>query len=132
MRIILADTGPLYALVDPSDGQHKRAHTELERLRSERFLPATAWPTLMESYTLILYRLGVKRAQSWLEEATEGLDLLNPTREHYLDATLRLRRYPDQDISLFDAVLAALSIELQVPVWAFDHHFDVMGARVWR
>ena len=132
MRIVLADAGPLYALVDPDDQHHGRARKELERLARERLNPAASWSTLTETYTLILYRLGARRAQLWLEEAFEGLDLLNPTREHYLQAAARLRRYPDQGISLFDGVLAVLSEQLRIPVWTFDHHFDVMRAPVWR
>lgn len=41
-------------------------------------------------------------------------------------------RYPDQSITLFDAILAVLSDRLALPIWTFDHHFDVMGSDVWR
>lgn len=33
---------------------------------------------------------------------------------------------------MFDAVGAALSKRLDVPVWTCDADFDVLGAKVWR
>jgi predicted nucleic acid-binding protein len=33
---------------------------------------------------------------------------------------------------LVDAVIAEVADRLDAPVWTFDHHFDVMGANVWR
>ena len=38
----------------------------------------------------------------------------------------------DQDLSLFDAVTAALSDRLGLPVWTFDHHFELMRRPLWR
>jgi predicted nucleic acid-binding protein len=129
---VLADTGPLYALVDPDDQYHERAHTELEKLHRQRLVLAASWSTVTEAYTLVLQRLSVSAAHPWLGELTEGLGLLNPSREDYLEAAARLRRYQDQDISLFDGILAVLSGRLGLQVWTFDYHFDVMGVSVWR
>lgn len=58
MKAILADTGPLYALLDPDDNLHTRAQRDLERLRAEAAVVAVPTSTLMEAYSLILYRLG--------------------------------------------------------------------------
>lgn len=132
MRTVLADTGPLYALVDPDDQFHRKARAELERLLGERLLLAVPWSTITETYTLVLGRLGIRKAQTWLKELTEGAGLINPRREDYLEAARRLRRYPDQDISLCDGVLAILAEQLQFSVWTYDHHFDVMRIPVWR
>jgi hypothetical protein len=38
----------------------------------------------------------------------------------------------DQPITLFDAAVATLAARLQIEVWTYDHHFDVMNASVWR
>jgi predicted nucleic acid-binding protein len=118
--------------VDPDDQFHQKARTELERLQEERLLLSVSWSTITESYTLILGRLGIRKAQTWLEELTEGAGLINPRREDYLEAARWLRRYPDQDISLCDGVLAILAEQLRFPVWTYDHHFDVMRIPVWR
>jgi predicted nucleic acid-binding protein len=132
VRAVLADTGPLYALVDPDDQHHRRAHAELKRLRKERLPLMTSWSNVTEAYNLVLQGLSIPKAQSWLGELTPRISLFNPSDEDYFEAVRRLRRYSDQDISLVDAVLAVLSDQLQIPVWTFDHHFDVMRTRVWR
>lgn len=41
-------------------------------------------------------------------------------------------RFPDQRITLCDAVTAVLSKRLILPVWTYDYHFDVMQVPVWR
>ena len=43
-----------------------------------------------------------------------------------------VKTYDDQDITLFDAVVAVVSGKLQIPVWTFDSDFDVMRSNVWR
>ena len=48
---VLADTGPLYAAVDPSDEHHERAQEDIRRLNSEGFGVAVAYPTLCECYS---------------------------------------------------------------------------------
>jgi hypothetical protein len=58
--------------------------------------------------------------------------LANATTEDYQDAPVAIFPYRDQDISLFDVVLAAMSDRLKAPVRTFDHHFDVMKVKVWR
>lgn len=132
MRSLLADTGPLYALVDPDDQYHSRAYSDWDQLSREGFQLTASWSTVLETHNLLLRRLGFRAAQSWLDQATEEFDLLNPRREHYQEAAQRIRLYPDQSISLFDGLLATLSVQLKLPVWTYDHHFDVMRVEVWR
>ena len=132
MRSVLADTGPLYALVDPDDQHHERAERELSRLSAEGRILVCAFPILMECYTLVLRRLGVRVAQRWWNEISEGVGLVSPGREDYLEAGRRAGRYRDQGITLFDALSAVLAEELEAPIWTFDHHFDAMRAVVWR
>lgn len=131
-RAILADTGPLYAAVDPSDSHHRRAQAEMSRLKRERRELFLAYPTLCESYSLVLYRLGKPATANWLEQVLGGAALLNPAPEDYLEATKKLRDYSDQSITLFDAVVAVLARRLSAEVWTFDHHFDLMRVAVWR
>lgn len=132
MLRVLVDAGPLYALVDPKDGQHARAVEELQRLTSTwpEFVTTTA--TLMETHALILKRLGPEFALSWLAEVQDRIGLLEFKTADLYAAMKRVQAYPDQKISLFDAGLAELSARLRVPVWTFDFHFDVMGVEVWR
>jgi len=55
-QVFLADTGPLYAAVDPTDHYHLQAQGELAKLQRERLTVGVAYSTLIESYTLVLRR----------------------------------------------------------------------------
>ena len=131
-RTVLADTGPLYAAADPDDAHHGRAHRELKRLTRERRDVLVAYPTLLEAYTLVLYRLGKPAASDWVHDVLTGSALLNPNPEDYLSAVRRLASLQDQPITLFDATLAAITERLGLEVWTYDHHFDLMRVAVWR
>jgi predicted nucleic acid-binding protein len=132
MQGVLADTGPLYAAVDPDDRYHARAQEQLRTLEDENRSVVLAYPTLLEAYTLILHRLGGPTAARWLDDIRAGTASLNPTTEDYLAALGLVKRFPDQTITLFDATVAALAMRLSLPVWTYDHHFDTMRSSVWR
>ncbi len=132
MKAILADVGPLYALVDPGDALHVRARSEAKRLADDGLRVLIGQPTLCEAHALVLRRLGLEASRSWLGEVSAGCGLINPARIHYEAAARRLAAFPDQPITMFDAVLAELAEHLGLSVWTYDHHFDVMGAVVWR
>lgn len=131
IRAVLADSGPLYAAVDPHDARHKQAVRELSRLEDEKHQVVLAYPTLLEAYTMVLHRLGKNVAATWLGEIGETM-MINPTPEDYRDAFARVRALGDQDITLFDATVAGLAIRMGLEVWTYDHHFDVMRVPVWR
>ena len=128
---VLADTGPLYAAADPDDAHHRRARRELRRLADENHEVIVAYPTLLEAYTLVLFRLGDNAASHWLEDMASAA-LVNPSAEDYRHAVLRVRSLKDQSITLFDALVATLAGRLGLEVWTYDHHFDVMRVAVWR
>jgi predicted nucleic acid-binding protein len=129
---ILADTGPLYALVDPQDRYHEQAREELALLFARQTQVCVLQPTLLEGHSLVLRRLGGSIAQRWMRETSEGLTLLNPDAEDYAAARILTAKYPDQAITLFDALVAVSSSQLGTPVWTYDHHFDILRAEVWR
>jgi predicted nucleic acid-binding protein len=128
---VLADTGPLYAAADPDDSHHRRARRELRRLADDNQEIVVAYPTLLEAYTLVLFRLGESAAQRWLEDMTSAA-LVNPSAEDYRHAVVRVQSLKDQPVTLFDALLATLALRLGLEVWTYDHHFDVMRVAVWR
>lgn len=129
---MLADAGPLYALRDLDDTLYERSREDLGRLKAERLKTLVSYSTLLEGHTLALRKLGIAEAHSFLRYAARTATLVNPTAEDYDRAIERVLRYPDQDISFADAVVAEIGTRLEVPVWTYDHHFDVMGTRVWR
>jgi predicted nucleic acid-binding protein len=130
-RLILIDTGPLYALADPSDQYHPRAHTELDRINATKKSIAVTCPTLAEAYTLILRRLGVVYAHLWVQQVMDGTVLINPEPGDYVHATTLILNFQDQAITLFDAVVATMSERLHSAVWTFDRDFELMGIERW-
>jgi uncharacterized protein len=130
--VVLADTGPLYALRDTSDSFHRKSRQDLSRLKAENLKVVVAYSTLVESYALALRKLGVVESHSFLKYLGRTAIFTNPTVEDYERASARVLRYPDQDVSLADAICAEVGERFDVPIWTFDHHFDVMEARVWR
>lgn len=132
MGAVLADTGPLYALVDPDDEHHRRAQEELERLAESGYGLVVPFQIVVETYKLIMRSLGIAAGHRWLEEAERRTVLYNPASEDYRKASLRVRRYADQALTLEDALLAVLGERLGAPVWTFDHHFDILRVNVWR
>jgi predicted nucleic acid-binding protein len=130
-RDVLADTGPLYAANDEGDAYHQRSLRELKELARDRRGVIIAYPTLLECYSLMLFKLGRRAATEWLNEV-ETVQFVSPTAVDYGHAMATVRALADQSISLFDATLAALAMRLGVEVWTYDHDFDVMRAPIWR
>jgi predicted nucleic acid-binding protein len=129
--MVLADTGPLYALADPSDQYHTRAAAELNSIERRGVNIAINYATLCEAYTLILRKLGGAYSRQWLAEVLAGAHLLNPEVADYASAAERLERFPDQLITLVDAVTATMGRRLGIAVWTFDRHFAVMRSVLW-
>jgi predicted nucleic acid-binding protein len=128
---VLADAGPLYAAVDPEDAHHKRAVREMRRLDQEGREIVVVYSTLLEAYSLVLFRLGKSVATDWLTDIADT-SLINPTPDDYRQAEAKLRGLADQPITMFDAVAAVVATRLRLQVWTYDHHFDVMRVGVWR
>ena len=131
IRAVLADTNPLYAAVDEADERHERASQDLQRLDREKRVILVAYTTLLEAHTLVLFRLGKNAARTWLELVSDTA-LINPEPEDYRQDISKLRMLHDQKITLYDALLAVLAARMGLPVWTYDHHFDVMRVPVWR
>lgn len=132
MKSVIADTGPLFAAVDPGDQHHRRAQNELVELARSGISVVVAWPTIFEAYTLVVRHLGTDTARTWVSELLAGTRPITPTDRDYQVARDRAVRYHDQTITLFDALVATLSGRLGCPVWTYDHHFDIMQAAVWQ
>lgn len=130
-RAVLADTGPLYAANDEGDAHHPRALRELKELAHDGRQVLVAYPTLLEAYSLLLYRLGRNAASDWLTEITNAT-FVNPTPADYSRAFATVLALGDQRITLVDATVAALATRLGLEIWTYDHHFDVMRVAVWR
>ena len=127
---MLADAGPLYAAVDPSDLHHRQSLLELQRLSQDHRNVVVSFSTLLEVHSLVLRKLRRSVASRWLHEMTDAI-LINPTPEDYRQASARLADFADQSITLFDATVAILALRTGLQVWTYDHHFDVMRIPIW-
>lgn len=58
--------------------------------------------------------------------------LLNPSLNDYQTALNQASQFTDQKITLTDATTAILSKALNLSVWTYDFHFDVIRVAVWR
>lgn len=130
-RAVLADTGPLYAAVDFDDQYHAQAQAELLALAADGWQVLVVHSTVLEAYSLILYRLGISAAHRWLDDLTGSATPLIPTAADTAAAFALVRRYPDQNLTLFDALLAIVSKRLAATVWTYDAHFDILRADRW-
>jgi len=132
LKGIIADTTPLYGAIDTSDQYHSRAQAELRRIESEDLTVIISFPVYIETYSLLLYRLGFEQATHFTQNCLESANLLNPTEDQYFAAIAKAKQFPDQTITIVDALTAIISIELDLPVWSYDYHFDIMRVKVWR
>lgn len=130
--VVLTDTGPLYALRDPDDARHARARGELARLGGGGLAVAVPYPVLLEAYSLVMRKLGLVEARAFLSDVETAYPFVLADRPDHEEASRSVRRYPDQDITMVDAVVSAMASRLSLPVWTHDHHFDTLGAEVWR
>jgi len=132
LKAILADTTPLYGAIDTSDQFHARAQAEIQRIAKEKLIVVVSFPVYIETYSLLLYRLGFEQANRFSQNCLESANLLNPTEEQYLKAIKKVQQFLDQTITIVDALTAILADELNIPVWTYDYHFNVMKISVWR
>lgn len=131
IRAVLADAGPLYAAVDEGDAHHQNARNQLQTLDKHRLEVVVPYPILLETYSLVLFRLGLAAAHKWTSFMA-GVSFVNPVAEDYGRALIIVRNFPDQRITLVDATVAALASRVGLEVWTYDHHFEVMRVPVWR
>jgi predicted nucleic acid-binding protein len=104
-RAVLADTGPLYAAVDPHDAHHKQAIAELRKLDREKRAVVVAYPILLEAYTMVLHRHGRSTASDWLADMLmrrwsiprrKTTGALWPKLERWLTSALRCLTRPSR------------------------------------
>lgn len=114
------------------DGEHGRAVRELAELEAQGYRVLLSQPIILETHKLLLRRNKPPYAHDYTLALTERFYTVNPQSEDYQVGIEIIGRFKDQQVSLFDASLAALSTRLSLPVWTFDYHFDVLSANIWR
>jgi predicted nucleic acid-binding protein len=130
-RAVLTDVGPLYAALNRRDQYHERATVDLAAIAAEQRLITILYPTVLEAYSLILKRHPPSVASGWLEDIAVDTLIVDVEETDYLRAFEIVRRYTDQPVTLFDALMSAYADRSNLLVWTYDHHFDILGAQRW-
>lgn len=127
---VFIDTSAFYAFLDRSDRWHKEAVEGFKKLASERRPIYTTNLVIAETYALILVRLGLSVAQSWLEALR--VNLFFQRREDHERVKALLLKYRDKDFSYTDGFSFLAMEELGIKTaFAFDPHFLQYGWQVY-
>lgn len=119
----LADTGPLVALIDPRDPNHRRCADALERLSSP-FL--TTWPAFTEA----MYFLGdaagwAGQTPLWQMRRRGDLTIAESSEASIRRTEVLMETYRDVPMDLADASLVALAEERGFTrIFTLDRHFQ--------
>jgi len=109
--MILADSGFWLALNNRRDRHHDAARAALARWSGVGF--ATTWPVLTEVCHLLVHRVGVRQAVTFMDAVAQGACALPALAD---DAPVRMahlmRRYRSLPMDLADASLVLLAEQL--------------------
>jgi predicted nucleic acid-binding protein len=108
VRKVLADTGPLVALLNRTDSHHQRARVFFGRFKGVLY---TTWPVLTETCHLLprYLRTGFMR---WV--AGGGIAVQDSTAEQAAIIAALMERYADRPMDLADASLICLADKLGI------------------
>jgi hypothetical protein len=126
---LILDTGPLYASLDRSDGDHAACRRLIETVDEPLVIPA---PVLVEVDYWIHARLHPGVLVALLDDIVAGAYRVEELRpEDYRRVRELCDRYADADIGFVDAAVLALVERLNEPKLAtLDHrHFGTMRPR---
>ena len=120
---LFVDTSVWYAAADAADVSNARA----KEILSGGTPLATTDHVLVETWTLLRWRVHRAAAESFWNGLRSGVAAVEPVGEADLEAAWGIgREFPDQDFSLVDrtsfAVMRRLGLELAA---TFDDHFAV-------
>lgn len=105
MRAVLVDAGPLIALIEPTDRDHRRCVAALKTLTDPL---VTVWPAFTEAMYLLA---GSERSQEalWGMVESGGLEYASLTPDDAPRMRALMQRYRDQPMDLADAALVRVA-----------------------
>ncbi len=130
-KTCIVDSSAFLALNHPKDHNYNKEMDIAKQLDGYSFLVTDA--IINETQSLLRYRLGFQTAQRFLSmvvyhDQYEIIDVTLAVRE---EACSLLEKYADHKISYCDALTVAAYSKYRVDwIFAFDHHLEMMGARV--
>jgi predicted nucleic acid-binding protein len=128
---VMVDTSALYALLDPSDGNHILAIATLRRIAATHRLLTTNF-LLAETHALILSRRGRSAGQSFLTQLQGNqTGVIRVLEQDEARAIEIIFEYHDKDFSYADATTFAVMERLGIEAgFSFDRHFRQYGWHV--
>lgn len=124
--MIIADTGPLYALVDRSDAWHKRVVEWWEKNRQPITIPVCVLP---EVCYLLHTRISPQAEAAFVRSIANQEIPVEPLElEDIVRAEVLLRKYSDLELGFVDATVVATAERLDAAeVLTTDHrHFSAI------
>jgi hypothetical protein len=126
--VTLVDAGPLVALIDRSDADHRRCVEVLDEISPPLL---TTWPAFTEACYLLGNRAGWAGQDAlWRMAARDDLliaDLTPPLRQRSRDL---MEKYRDTPMDLADATLVAIAEQRRLRrVFTLDRDFSVYRLR---
>lgn len=127
------DTSALIALNDARDQYHALSSEIAATLNGNKLIISDA--VVNETYNILRYRLGFHKSRYFLQTVLAGhpfiiADITTPIRSSTFKI---LEQYRDHKVSYCDALSVALMREFKIQkIFAFDHHFEIMGVQLVR
>lgn len=126
---VVADTGPIYALIDASDNWHARVATWWGRATSDVVLPVTI---LAEVTYLLQTRIGPVAEEAFVRAIADGEFTIEPLDDEDLPRIADIMHaYRDLPLGFVDASVVAVAERLEArEVLTTDRkHFGVLRPR---
>lgn len=126
---VIADTGPLYALVDSDDAWHQRVVAWWRGARREIVVPVCVLP---EVTYLLQTRIGPAAEEAFVRSLVVGELAVEPLEEADIArAAILMRQYADLPLGFVDAtvVVAAERLEAREVLTSDRRHFTVVRPR---
>jgi predicted nucleic acid-binding protein len=123
---VVADTGPLYALVDASDAWHERVVAWWKQNRKPIIVPVTVMP---EVAYLLQTRIGTDAEIEFVRSVAEGELAAEPIEPDDFDRAVALmERYADLMLGFVDASVVAVAerVEAREILTTDRRHFSVV------
>ena len=126
---VVADTGPIYALIDASDSWHARVNTWWARATSNVVLPVTI---LAEVTYLLQTRIGPVAEEAFVRAIADGEFTIEPLDDEDLPRIADIMHaYRDLPLGFVDASVVAIAERLEArEILTTDRkHFGVVRPR---
>jgi uncharacterized protein len=127
--ILIADTGPLYALIDRSDAWHRRVTAWWTKQTHTVLVPVTVLP---EVCYLLQRRIGVAAEQAFVRAVADGEFEIEPLEPVDIErAASLLTEYTDLSLGFVDATIVAIAerLDARALLTTDRRHFGVVRPR---